>query len=1026
MAEDDLWIADVSGKTAAHRLTSGQGAVSSPRFSPDGKWIAYELAQGQENPVNEVYVMPSSGGVSTRLTYYGLQSTGLAGWTPEGDVVVYTDAHKPVRRWTELYAVSTSGGEPKPLGYGRANGIAYGIKTVLGRNLDDLTYWKRYKGGTRGKLWVEDTPGVFKLFVDLDGNVNSPCWVGDRLYFVSDHEGTGNLYSVAADGSDLRRHTGHRDFYARNATSDGSKIVYHAGGEVYLFDPEKDGSEKLLFMVQVSGKQVLQRFIEPQSFLEEATLGPTSQELGVIMRGKLFLTGTWDGPAVMVNSSNHTPERIRLCRFLPNSSEVAYVSDASGEERIRIYNMATGEKRELDRDLGQIFEIQVAPKGRRLAVSNNRFELWVYDVDDGSFALIDSSVRGPIDDFDWSPDGKWLAYSFPETGSTSSIRLSTWDASLKSNVTSSNGVDYSPTFDPEGGYLYYLSSRHLDPVYDRVVFDLGFQRASKPFVVTLDSQLGSPFTDLPAIFAARGKGGSESEFHVDLEGIQNRCTPFPVEEQNYVRVASATKRRVFLLSYPVQGAMNTWFGTGERYDGLVEVFSFESKSKETYSSNVAWFWLNTPRTHALIKTKNRLRVVACGEKPNDAVQEPGKRSGWVDLGRVKLLVDPRTEWKQMFREAWRLMRENYWREDMKGVDWKKVYDRYSPLVEAVWTRSELSDLIREMQGEMGTSHAYEMGGDRGLAESPPVGSLGCELSWAGDGYEITRIYIGDPSNENEKSSLLAPGVSARVGDRIVSINGAKLTETYTPAMALWNHVGDTVTLELTREGKKWSAVVSTLKNQRYLVYRAWVESNRAYVHERSGGRLGYVHIPDMGPQGFAEFHRLYPIETERDGLIVDVRFNGGGHVSHLILEKLARKHIGYDKPRRGEPVQYPLYAVKGAIVAITNDEAGSDGDIFSHSFKLMGLGPLIGTRTWGGVVGINPRISLVDGTRVTQPQYAFYFKDVGWGVENYGTDPTIEVEITPQDYREGRDPQLDRAIEVALELLENANIIKPP
>lgn len=1025
VTEDDLWTFTLGEDSEARRLTSSLGIVANPRFSPDGKWIAFRVIQGVDNTTSEVYVIPSTGGVPRRLTHFGGTNTGVAGWTQTGEVVVYSDAKAPTRGWTELYRISVEGGRPVPLGLGRANAIVYGKKTILGRNVSDLTHWKRYRGGTRGKLWIEEEPGTFRKFLELDGNINSPMWLGGRVYFVCDHEGIGNLYSVDESGKDLKRHTSNTDFYVRNASTDGQKIVYHAGGRLFLFDPETGSVQEIKPRVALSGKQLLGRFVEAKRFLEEHSLSPNGEVSCTTVRGKSFVMGNWEGPVLQISPGSQIPERSRLSKFLSTGYEVVYVTDESGEERVGVYDTRTGSKTILPEDHGHVEALVPSPKGRRFALMNNRLEVWTVDLDEKKSVLVDRSEYGIIEEADWSPDGEWVAYTYPEDNSAVTVRLAKRDGSVKIRVTTPSASDYSPSFDPDGRYLYYLSTRHLDPVYDRVVFDLGFQRAVKPFAVTLRSDTPDPFAPTPKPVDDQGQA-KPADFAIDTEGIEKRCVPFPVEEGNYAKVAGAKNGKVFLLSFPIQGAIGSWLMREQAPSGVLEVFDIGAKSKEQFAQGVSDFSLSADRQHISLRMRDRLRVVSTQEKPSDAAQEANKKGGWIDLSRIKAFVEPRTEWKQMLRETWRLMRENYWRQDLKGVNWEEVYARYSPLVDRISTRYELSDVIREMQGEMGTSHAYELGGDLVLAESQPVGALGCEFRWTGSGYEVTKIFIGDPSNEDERSPLAAPGTSIKEGDILVAVNGIRLTKEFTPEAALWNHAAERVVLRFSVQGVERDIEVTTLANERRLLYRWWVESNRRYVHERSKGKIGYVHIPDMGPQGFAEFHRLYPYESRMQGLVVDVRFNGGGHVSQLILEKLARKHIGYDKPRRGKLEQYPVYSVKGPIVALTNEQAGSDGDIFCHAFKLMGLGPLVGTRTWGGVVGINPRVRLVDGTFVTQPQFAFYFKDVGWGVENYGTDPNIEVEIAPQDYARGLDPQLDRAVDEALALLERSTTLPEP
>jgi tricorn protease len=420
---------------------------------------------------------------------------------------------------------------------------------------------------------------------------------------------------------------------------------------------------------------------------------------------------------------------------------------------------------------------------------------------------------------------------------------------------------------------------------------------------------------------------------------------------------------------------------------------------------------------------NRLRVLSQSVKASDlsSKDDPGRESGWIDLERLRVEVVPGEEWRQMFRETWRLQRDQFWTPDMKGVDWKGVLARYLPLVDRVATRSEFSDLVWEMQGELGTSHCYELGGDYRPTPGWHQGFLGVDLAQdARRGtWRIARIPRGDSWTKEAFSPLAAPGLGVAVGDEIVEVAGEPVGRERSPYECLVHRSGRPVVLTLRSRargkttasaGRKRHVTVRTLASEQALRYRDWVEGNRAWIHEKSRGRIGYVHVPDMGPRGYSEFHRYYATEVDHDGLVVDVRFNGGGHVSQILLEKLLRRRIAYDSNRWQSPFPYPDDAPMGPMVALTNEYAGSDGDIFCHAFKLYRLGPLIGKRTWGGVVGIWPRHALVDGTITTQPEFSSWFEDVGFAVENYGTDPDIEVEIRPQDHAAGEDPQLEKAL----------------
>jgi tricorn protease len=457
-------------------------------------------------------------------------------------------------------------------------------------------------------------------------------------------------------------------------------------------------------------------------------------------------------------------------------------------------------------------------------------------------------------------------------------------------------------------------------------------------------------------------------------------------------------------------------------------YDFTTQRGATLAADIDSFAIGADARTLVYESHGHLRAIDAGgdlpdedpeEKPAD---EMNRRSGWIDLGRVGVRIEPRDEWAQMLREAWRLQREQFWDPQMSGVDWDAVLVRYAALLPRIRTRAELSDLIWEMQGELGTSHAYEMGGDQRRSPQYRRGFLGADYAWdaARNGYRIDTILRGDSWNRSDDSPLAAPGVDVRAGDAIVAIGGARVSATRTPDELLVNLANRDVAIDVERDGKTHRVLARALRSETMLRYRAWVNANRALVHQRTGGRVGYVHIPDMGPWGFAEFHRGYLTEFERDGLIVDVRYNRGGHVSPLLLEKLARKRVGYDVPRYGPPQPYPPESLGGPLVALTNQFAGSDGDIFSHCFKLYGLGSLVGMRTWGGVVGISPYHELADGTTTTQPEYSFWFVDAGWHVENYGTDPDVEVDIAPHDSAAGRDPQMETGLRLILEAIEKA------
>jgi tricorn protease len=950
---------------------------------------------------------------------------------------VASSARSPFRRTTFLYAVDPAGGALQALPYGPANTVDASPqgKLVLGRHIDDAARWKRYRGGTVGEIWVEEEEGRFHRLVPAPGNLGRPMWIGERLYFLSDHEGVGNLYSCRPDGSDLIRHTRFSPYYARLATSDGRRVVLQCAGDLYVYDPQEDETKRIPISWRGSAPGRRPRVVDAAPYLTQYAPSPDGAYLALTTRGRVFLMGNWEGPCRPLGQEAGV--RYGHAAWLDQGKQVAVVSDEGGREGVEVYD-ATTLRRTLRVDhpaFGHITEMVLSPRGSVAAVATVRHALLAVDLERGEVRQLDESPYGEIRHLAWSPDGRFLAYAYPVSRRTQAIRLLCLDDGRVQTVTRPLVADFSPSFDPEGRYLFFLSARTFDPVPDNLAFDLGFPQGVRPYLLTLRKDLPNPLWPAPRPLtpagskAAEGQdAGEPSPVQVDWDGIEDRVVALPVPEGRYQHLV-AGRGKVWYMAHPVHGILgDDLFSSQPQARGSLHAFDLTEHKDEVVVEGVTDYALSGDLGTLAYRRGERLRVVKAGEKVEDKGEEaPGRASGYVDLSRVRLVVDPPREWEQMLAEAHRLMREHFWTEDMSGVDWDAMHARYAQLLGRIATRSDLSDLMWEMQGELGTSHAYEVGGDYGPQPEDRYGTLAAEFRWdpQEEGYRVVHVVQGDTWQEDADSPLRAPGVGVSPGDVLLRINGVRLTAHRTPEEVLETLGGQEVSLSLKGPAGERTVTVRTLRHERAARYREWVERNRRYVHEASGGRVGYVHIPDMGAMGYAEFHRGYLQEVLRDALVVDVRHNGGGYVSQLLLEKLLRRPVGMDFPRRGEPEPYPVDAPLGPLVAVTDEEAGSDGDIFSHAFKLYRLGPLVGRRTWGGVIGISGRHRLVDGTVVTQPEFAFWFTDVGWGVENYGTDPDIPVDNPPEDLGRRKDRQLERAVAEALRLLEEHPPFRP-
>ncbi|WP_069174446.1 S41 family peptidase [Streptomyces griseus] len=1083
-AEDDLWVSPLApaGQRPgrAWRVTVDRTRVSHPRFSPDGSRIAYTTWRTLDP---EIHLAPVAGGPARRLTYWGSTDARVCGWSPDpGDasqILAVSSHNQPFSYFSWAYSVPTDGGPGGKLPWGPVSDIAVADidgerRTLLltGKPPHEPAAWKRYRGGATGRLWLHGE----RLLPDIGGHLDAPMFVGRRIAFLSDHEGVGNLYSCRTDGTDLRRHTDHDAFYARHASSDGSRVVYQCAGDLWLVDDLESpdaGPRKL--EVRLGGPRAGRRTyqVPAASHVDSLSVDETGRASAVSVRGSLYWLTHRDGPARTIHDSPGV--RVRLPEMLGSSGRIAYVTDADGDDAVEIAHLprASGDRRPrrlASGRLGRVHEMISDPQGERLAIASNDGRLLLLDTAEeedaeATVALLDEtagqvdaqpprtspecevtelirSTNGPVRDLAFSPDGAWLTWSHPGVGRSlrqiKLARITGPDAPVTVDVTNGRFEDENPVFTGDGRYLAFLSWRGFDPVYDVHTGDLSFPLGCRPYLVPLSSATPSPFALLPdgrpaaggldPVDVAEGAPPEGTTVTVEFEGLESRVTPFPVSASKYSALHPVSGGGLVWLRWPISGALGETFANPADMSGrpTLEHFTITKARKTELVGHLDWFAVSGDGSRLVVMDDGELRAVPSGE-PGDS-----DSTVFLDLRRILHDVDPAAEWRQAYGEAGRIIRSYFWEPDMCGIDWDGVLDQYRPLVERVATPDEFADLLREVLGELGTSHAYVSPARRN--EGPPhyqraIGLLGANLVCRDGDWTVRRILPGDSSDSKARSPLAGTGI--RAGSVLTHVDGRPVDPVAGPYPLLAAAGGTTVELTFRPPGGECGGrsrriAVVPLVDERPLRYQDWVAKRREVVRELSDGRCGYLHIPDMGGSGWAQFNRDLRLEVSRPALIVDVRGNAGGHISELVIEKLTRTILGWDLTRNAQAVSYASNAPRGPVVALADEATSSDGDMITAAFRLLKLGPVVGQRTWGGVVGMTGRHRLGDGTVITVPMNAAWFDTYGWSVENHGVEPDLEALRTPLDWAEGRHAVLDDAVRLALDLLAGHPAATPP
>ncbi len=1066
VSEGDLWrtaVSDGEKTILASRLTSSAGREHHPVISPDGAWVAFS---GEYDGNTDVFVMPVDGGVPLRLTYHPGKDT-VQGWTPDGSSVLFTSGRSHHFGRQELWRISSRGGMPQRYGFGECSMVSMsggGSRFAFTRWSTENWSWKGYRGGTSPDIWVGDLQAEsFHRVTNHPAVDMFPLWMRGRVYFLSERSGTANLFSVSPEGGDVRQHTQY-SFDPQNPTRPegydirwpgrdtrrrGDRIVFAQGGGLAILNVKDDSVQHL--DIRLMSDRVATR-IRYQDLMDQATeiaLAPDGNTLLIVARGELV---SIDLEQDETRQLTHTSGIREWGAAFLDDDRIALISDATGEPQITIMPADGSEQPSLaTEDLsGWLFPVQTSPDARWIAYADQAMRLQSLDLETLTHRVVAVGEAGEITDYQFSPDSKWLAYAQPIPNGFHSIFIHSLRTGRSFPVSDGMTDDFEPRWDPSGKFLYFLSRRRLDPLLGEFDFEHVNISTTGVYVVPLAAMTPPPVSPYKVVNASEPESDEQPEpadaeadinpdddiqtMRVDTDDMPDRHFALPIPGGIYDGLTVIPDGLLY-VSHPAKGVMEDDFGQSGfgAADGELHLFTLAEEKDEVIARPVGAFVISHDQsTLAWVDEKNPMVMNLKTREVNPVFSNEGDEGEDRDDGNSggRLQVNIREEWNHIFREAWRLQRDFYWAPNMGGVNWDAIKLKYEALLPRIGTRDELSDLIKQMIGELGTSHTYVWGGEHHEEAKPvSVGLLGIEVEFDGRGWRINRILPGQSWNEEAYSPLAPPHLKVQEGDYLLAINGKALIPGKNILAGLQDQAGKKVHLKIGPNPAGAGAreiEVMTIGDERELRYQAWVDNNRRLVAQASDGKLGYMHLPDMDAAGLIAFTRQFYPQLHKEGIVIDIRDNGGGYVSQMLVQRLARKIWGYDHPRHGSDETYPLRAPRGHLCCIIDQHAGSDGDIFPRSFRALNLGPLIGRRTWGGVIGIRADKSFLDFGMSTQPEYAWW-DDHGWSIENKGVSPEsgMDVDITPSDRAAGRDPQLEMAIQYLLEKIKDEPVSPP-
>jgi tricorn protease len=1080
VAHDNLWSVPRTGGVAS-RLTTDPGNDVLPRFSPDGKWIAFT---GEYQGNRDVYLMPAAGGPARRLTFasdvvpaaplrWGPDNMVVT-WTPDSKDVVFLSRRKSWNSWYgTLFEVAATGGLPVELPLDRGGFLSYGPnghEIAYNRIMRNFRTWKRYTGGLAQNIDIYDfDTRKLRHVTDWPGTETFPMWYGKSIYFLSDHgaERRENLWAYDTDTHAFRQITHFTDYDVDfpslgTGGADGAGIVFQEGGDLYVLDVPSATLHRLSVSVPDDGSRTDPQWVDAAKLIRDRdmaqdvdfSIAPNGARGAFSARGDIFTLPVEHGDTRdLTNTSNADEDHPT---WSPDGKTIAYTTDASGEQQIAIRPAEGGPETLLTHfEKGYFYVPKWSPDARYVAFSDGEHRLWYVSTAGGAPQLVATDQYNEIHDYTWSPDGLWLAYSVTGQNEQSNIWLYSLKTRHATRVSDPLSNDFMPRFDRAGKYLFFVSTRHENPTLSESEFNIATLKMTGIYVATLRSDEPSPFaprSDEGAVSGAAagaaakhrprgpsgqapGKGeegapsqaqqwkpGATAPIRIDLAGLMQRAVPLPIAPADIAAV-SIRGDEVFYMTTPpqmIEGPL-----PGEQ--PALHEFDLHQRKDQTVVEGLSAFALSADGKKVMYELKGAYFVADAA--PGPAAEKSRKQ---LDLSHMRIRVLPTEEWAEMFNNAWRLERDLFVNKEMNGVDWNTVHASYAKLLPLVGSRGDLNYLIGEMLGELSNSHTYVGGGDDIPPERRvPTAFLGADfaLDGASGRYRLGRIYHGDNTRDQYRAPLAAPGLDVHAGDYLLAIDGIELRAPTDPYSLLVGKQGQSVQLTLagSPEGKRRMVTVMPVNTELSLREHAWIEHNRDLVNRLSGGKIAYIYLSDMEALGMEQFIRQFYGQLEKHALIVDDRFNGGGFIDQIILERLRRVLVGLSTDREWARMPIPQQLIDGPKVCLINHYSASDGDIFPYFFRKYGLGPLIGTRTWGGVRGIRGEWMLLDGGYITIPEDALYGLQSQWIIENHGVAPDMKVETSPGELLAGHDAQLEAAVNYLMgELKQHPGGLPPP